>query len=105
MRLNVTRAAASFVNSEAKATAMNPYRENFRFVMPDDAALDEKILNIYWYKKELEEFLPQIATYATPVEIANITLSQLSIMEKQLVKILSQLAREENAQRRRRYGT
>jgi len=82
-----------------------PHCHKFRFVMPDDATLDEKILNIYWYKKELEEFLPQIATYATPQEIANITLSQLSIMERQLVSILGQLAREENIRKMRRFGT
>jgi len=69
----------------------------FKFVMPEDAPLDEKLLNIYWYKKELDEFLPQIATYATPGEIAAITISQLAIMEKQLVAILQEMARKENS--------
>jgi len=68
----------------------------FQFVMPEDAPLDEKLLNIYWYKKELDEFLPQIATYATPNEIASITLSQLSIIEKQLVAILQELAKRDD---------
>ena len=76
----------------------------FLFVMPDDAALDDKILNIYWYKKELEEFLPQIATYASPQEIATITLSQLAIMERQLLAILGGIAEEENARPVRRFG-
>jgi hypothetical protein len=81
------------------------FPEHFRFVMPDEATLDDKILNIYWYKKELEDFLPQIATYATPQEIANITLSQLSIMERQLIAILNQLTAEDNVHfRQRRYG-
>jgi hypothetical protein len=69
----------------------------FQFVMPEDAPLDEKLLNIYWYKKELDEFLPQIATYATPNEIASITLSQLSIIEKQLVAILQELAKRDDS--------
>lgn len=68
----------------------------FQFVMPNEASLDEKLLNLYWYKKELEEFLPQIATYATPHEIAAITISQLAIMEKQLVAILYELSKKDN---------
>lgn len=68
----------------------------FQFVMPSDASIDEKMLNIYWYKKELEEFLPQIATYATPAEIASITISQLAIIEKQLIAILNDLSDKEN---------
>ena len=71
-------------------------RGTFQFVMPDDATLDDKLLNIYWYKKELDEFLPQIATYATPSEIAAITLSQLSIIEKQLIAILYELSKRDN---------
>jgi hypothetical protein len=71
--------------------------DTYRFVMPDDAPLDEKLLNIYWYKKELEEFLPQIATYATPQEIASITISQLGIIEKQLIAILSEVSKRDNA--------
>ncbi len=68
----------------------------FQFVMPEDASVDEKLLNIYWYKKELEEFLPQIATYATPQEIASITISQLAIIEKQLIAILYDISKREN---------
>ncbi|RZJ31336.1 MAG: hypothetical protein EOO48_02410 [Flavobacterium sp.] len=68
----------------------------FQFVMPADAPLDQKILNIYWYKKELDEFLPQIATYATAQEVANITISQLAIIEKQLIAILGELSHTEN---------
>lgn len=70
--------------------------DGFQFVMPNEASLDDKLLNIYWYKKELDEFLPQIATYATPQEISAITLSQLAILEKQLIAILYDLAQKEN---------
>jgi len=79
-----------FITPDARGDA-------FRFVMPEDAPLDEKLLNIYWYKKELDEFLPQIATYATAAEVAAITLSQLAIIEKQLIAILQELSREQNA--------
>lgn len=71
-------------------------RNVFQFVMPNEASLDDKLLNIYWYKKELEEFLPQIATYASPQEISTIALSQLAILEKQLIAILYDLAQEAN---------
>lgn len=47
---------------------------------------------MYWHKKELEEFLPQIATYASPKELTAITLSQLAIMEKQIVNILQMMS-------------
>ncbi|HMI06390.1 MAG TPA: hypothetical protein VK528_02500 [Flavobacterium sp.] len=56
-----------------------------RIGMPALSPIEERILNIYWLKKELEEFLPQIASYAMPQEIAAIALSQLAIMEKLLV--------------------
>jgi hypothetical protein len=59
-----------------------------RIGMPALSPIEERILNIYWFKKELEEFLPQIATYATPKEIAAIALSQLAIMEKLVVQSL-----------------
>lgn len=74
----------------------DPQGGAFQFVMPDDAPLDEKLLNLYWYKKELDEFLPQIATYATPNEIAAITLSQLSIIEKQIIAILQEISKRDN---------
>lgn len=59
-----------------------------RIGLPTLSAIEEKILNIYWLKKELEDFLPQIASYATPQEIAAIALSQLAIIEKLLVQSL-----------------
>lgn len=68
--------------------------DSFKFVMPDDASLDEKLLNIYWYKKELEEFLPQIATYASAQEVARIAVSQLAIIEIQLLAILYELSQQ-----------
>lgn len=57
---------------------------------------EKQLLNIYWCKKELDDFLPQIATYASPKELTAITLSQLSIMEKQIIKILHTMAKREN---------
>jgi len=78
-----------FITRDARGDA-------FQFVMPENAPLDQKLLNIYWYKKELDEFLPQIATYASAGEIASITLSQLAIIEKQLIAILQELSRQEN---------
>ncbi|SCY88126.1 hypothetical protein [Flavobacterium caeni] len=53
---------------------------------------EERLLDVYWHKKELEEFLPQIATYASPKELTAITLSQLAIMEKQIVNILQMMS-------------
>lgn len=58
---------------------------------------ENQLLNIYWCKKELDDFLPQIATYASPKELTAITLSQLSIIEKQIVKILHNMAKKENS--------
>jgi len=62
--------------------------------MDDAISLEEKILNIYWFKKELEEFLPPIAAYATPEEITAITLSQLTMMEDLLIRVLYDLSQE-----------
>lgn len=59
-------------------------------------ALDDQLLEIYWAKKELEEFLPKIATYATPKEIVAITLSQLSLMENHIITILKLLSRKQS---------
>lgn len=53
-----------------------------------DLSFDEQLLEIYWAKKELDEFLPRIATYAHPQEVANIALSQLSMIEKRVIWIL-----------------
>jgi hypothetical protein len=77
-------------------TSVKPV-DAFRFVMPDDSSLDEKLLNIYWYKKELDEFLPQLATYSTPQEIASITISQLGIIEKQIIAILDEMSKRDSA--------
>lgn len=59
-----------------------------RIGLPPLSETEEKLLDLYWHKKELEEFLPQIASYATPKELTAITLSQLAIMEKQILQIL-----------------
>lgn len=63
-----------------------------RIGLPSLSVMEEKLLNIYWFKKELEEFLPQIATYATPKELTAITISQLAIMEKLLVQALQNIS-------------
>ena len=63
-----------------------------RIGLPPLSVTEEKLLNIYWFKKELDEFLPQIATYASPKELTAITLSQLAIMEKQIVQILHEMS-------------
>lgn len=68
-----------------------------RIGMPPLSQTEEQLLNIYWYKKELDEFLPQIATYATTKELTAITLSQLAIMEKQILQILKSIATKEAA--------
>ena len=58
----------------------------------ETAAIDDHILNIYWAKKELEEFLPKIGTYANAREVVAITLAQLSMMEKQIIQLLQRIA-------------
>jgi hypothetical protein len=58
--------------------------------------IHERILNIYWEKKSLEAFLPKIATYSDAKQLAAITLSQLSIIDKQLVWLLQELSQQEN---------
>ena len=65
--------------------------------MSELSETENQLLSIYWCKKELDEFLPQIATYASTKELTAITLSQLSIMEKQIVKILHNMAKRENS--------
>lgn len=57
---------------------------------------EEQLLNIYWCKKELEGYLPNIAKYATPKEVAAITISQLAIMEKHLLALLQQISNDQN---------
>ncbi|MFT3794170.1 hypothetical protein [Flavobacterium sp.] len=49
-------------------------------------------------KKELDEFLPQIATYATPKELTAITLSQLAIIEKQILHLLHNIAKKDSVE-------
>ena len=66
-----------------------------RIGLPTLSQTEEQLLNIYWCKKELEEFLPQIATYATTKELTAITLSQLAIIEKQILQILKGIASKE----------
>lgn len=50
---------------------------------------------IYWCKKQLGEFLPNISTYATPREISAIALSQASLMEKHLVELFRLVAQQD----------
>jgi hypothetical protein len=57
---------------------------------------EERLLNIYWEKKNLEEFLPQIASYSSQKELVAITISQLSIIEKQIVLLLKEISEYEN---------
>jgi len=59
-------------------------------------SLHERLIKIYWDKKNLEEFLPQIAGYSSPKELLAITLSQLSIIEKELVWLMQEIAESEN---------
>jgi|GEM_PF-5526209 len=54
---------------------------------------DDQLINIYWAKKELEEFLPKIGTYATAKEVVAITLAQLAMMEKQIVSLLQKMSK------------
>jgi hypothetical protein len=72
----------------------SPTDDVSRIGMPPLTAIEEKLLDIYWHKKELEEFLPQIASYATPKELTAITLSQLAIMEKQILQVLYNISKQ-----------
>lgn len=56
------------------------------------SSLDGQLIDIYWAKKELEEFLPKIGTYATAKEVVAITLAQLEMMEKQMVSMLHKMS-------------
>lgn len=66
-----------------------------RIGMPELSPTEEQLLNIYWCKKELDDFLPQIATYATPKELTAITLSQLAIIEKQILQLLYNISQKD----------
>ncbi len=57
---------------------------------------EERLLNIYWEKKNLEEFLPQIATYSSTQELVAITIAQLAVIDKQLVALLKEISDFEN---------
>ena len=77
-----------------KPTIMNATISNGNTIPGANLSLDEQLLEIYWAKKELEEFLPRIATYATPAEVAAITLSQLSVIENRIVWLLQDIAKK-----------
>ena len=68
----------------------------FRNPIPIVEGFEERLLNIYWEKKNLEEFLPQIATYSTQQELVAVTISQLSVIDKQLVALLKEISDFEN---------
>lgn len=57
----------------------------------------ERLQEIYWAKKELEEFLPNIAKYARPEDIVAIALAQLAAIEKQVIGVLQELSHKEAA--------
>ena len=69
-------------------THLPPARDAASMVHTSGFSLDEQLLEIYWAKKELDEFLPRIATYANPHEISNIALSQLAMIEKRVIWLL-----------------
>ena len=77
-----------------KPTIMNATISNGNMISGANLSLDDQLLEIYWAKKELEEFLPRIATYATPAEVAAITLSQLSVIENRIVWLLQDIAKK-----------
>lgn len=66
----------------------------------NESSFDEQLLEIYWAKKELEEFLPRIATYAHPHEVANIALSQLAMIEKRVIWLLEVEAKKNSIGKR-----
>jgi hypothetical protein len=65
-------------------------------VTPKLSFIEEQLYQIYWCKKELEGYLPNIATYATPKELMAITLSQLAAMESHLINLLKNISEEED---------
>lgn len=66
---------------------------NFPIECPD--SIHERLIEIYWDKKNIEEFLPKIATYSSQKELVAITLAQLSIIEKQLIRLMHEIAESE----------
>lgn len=62
------------------------------FLTDEETTFEDQLLAMYWEKKDLDAFLPQIALYATPKELLNITLSQLSKMEKRIILLLEAMA-------------
>ena len=58
----------------------------------------ERLLQIYWEKKNLESFLPQIATYSSTKELTAITLAQLSMIEKELIWLLKDMSNYQNGE-------
>ena len=59
-------------------------------------SIHERLIEIYWDKKNIEEFLPKIATYSSQKELVAITLAQLSIIEKQLIRLMREIAESDN---------
>lgn len=55
------------------------------------SSLFDKLLDIYWAKKELDGYLPNIAKYAKPEEVSVIALTQLRAVEKQVLKLMQEL--------------
>lgn len=70
----------------------NPERQIALFNFERSSEIDNQLLEIYWFKKELEEFLPKIATYSTPEEVSAITLSQLNAIENKVLQLLRDLS-------------
>lgn len=56
---------------------------------------DANLLRAYWYKKELESFLPTIATYSSAEEVAAIALAQLQNIEREIIDTLKQMAQKD----------
>lgn len=73
--------------------------DDYSVELPTISNLEQHLMAIYWCKKQLDEFLPSISTYATPKEISAIALSQASLMEKHLVEVF-RLVAQQDAQRR-----
>lgn len=75
------------MNSTLKVVPNRSYTDD-----PSDGnSLDAKLLRIYWQKKELDDFLPTIATYSSSAEVAAIALAQLQNIEREIVEALKQL--------------
>lgn len=59
-------------------------------------SIDDQLLDLYWAKKELEDFLPGLSKHKSSGEICAITLAQLQNMEKTIVQLLQSLAQSES---------